>query len=488
MSLEERRAIAMRWKRHLVSLVVVVLAVPSISLVWGDTRAGIDPAEVARWPVEKVTLKNGEVRIGLITLENDERVELARLKRERGKAARRVVSAPIARERIADIERLPPAERAVLAERMRRLRTEFREGQVEEVRLTATQLDDREAWRYEGRWFTLVSRANENTTRRAVVRLEQVIAGFRTYLPPRREQARPLRIVILANRAEYQEMLARRGLNVQQTAIFDAQRNEIVAGGRLATFAAELEEIRRHHDNLKRQQRALEDVAERQLVQLVRRLKQEGNSERQVRAVVRAARAQLEKPGDDLRREIKLATARNDAMYQELFRHLYHEAFHSYLENYVFQASDTVVPRWLNEGWAQVFEAGVLDAGMLRVDAPSPERLRRLQLELGETPTLALRELLTSPVDRFVVGHGQSRLESSRLYLYSWGLAYHLTFHRQLLGSEAMDRYLQAAEETDASSQAADAVARFEMLVGTPLEAFEAKWRAAMLAETLRDD
>ena len=44
-----------------------------------------------------------------------------------------------------------------------------------------------------------------------------------------------------------------------------------------------------------------------------------------------------------------------------MFRRLAHEAFHAYLETYVYPRQAYDVPRWLNEGLAQTFEAGLLE-------------------------------------------------------------------------------------------------------------------------------
>ena len=62
-----------------------------------------------------------------------------------------------------------------------------------------------------------------------------------------------------------------------------------------------------------------------------------------------------------------------------MFVRLFHEAFHAYLENYVYPQTDHDVPRWLNEGLAQVFEGGQLESGSLRLDAPDTARLKLLQ-------------------------------------------------------------------------------------------------------------
>ena len=455
-------------------------------------RAGIDPAEVSRWDLETITLKkDGRKLSGLIRWEDRKQIEFVEVRRSAGEPMGRFVRV-IGRERIANIERLDERERIRLSLRLRKFlqRTEILEGLLEDVELTESEFQEKSCLKYEGPWFTLRSRADEATTRLAIVRLEQVFAGFRTYLSPRSSRTRSqetLRIVILGSAPEYQQLLDERKSDIRQTAFFDTGRNEIIAGGQLASIASELDEIRVHHAKLTKELRQNREVAEKQTLALRAALRQSGNSQKKISLVVRAARVQWKKLRVQLKRQIDLASRRNDALYHEAFRRLYHEAFHAYLSNFVMEDGVTTVPRWLNEGWAQVFEAGLLEAGTLRVDAPSPERMQRLQNELRSEHSLSLKDVLTVPVNRFVVGHGRAAdgpttQESSRLYLYSWGLAYYLTFHRHLLGSSAMDEYLKVTEADSAKSD----VARFEKLVGSPLEEFEAQWRKVMLSEKRR--
>ncbi|NIP84408.1 MAG: hypothetical protein GTO03_02155, partial [Planctomycetales bacterium] len=133
------------------------------------------------------------------------------------------------------------------------------------------------------------------------------------------------------------------------------------------------------------------------------------------------------------------------------------------------------VPRWLNEGLAQVFESGLWEAGVLRLDAPDPALLAALQADLQGAQPLPLGELLAAPVAQFLVRHGQQAGRSHRLYLYSWGLAYYLIFEGRLLDSAALEHYLGAGQGQG------DPQARFEALVKMPLGKFQAQWRAAMV-------
>jgi hypothetical protein len=155
---------------------------------------------------------------------------------------------------------------------------------------------------------------------------------------------------------------------------------------------------------------------------------------------------------------------------------LYHEAFHAYLENFVYPHEQFDVPRWLNEGLAQVFEEGLLELGTLRLDAPGRKRLMALQADLAGNTPLSLPDVLMADAQTFLVYHRTEAQTSQRHYLYSWGLAHYLAVREPILESARLDRYVKGA------SLQSDSVARFEQLVAMPLAQFEQRWRADMLA------
>ena len=146
------------------------------------------------------------------------------------------------------------------------------------------------------------------------------------------------------------------------------------------------------------------------------------------------------------------------------------------LENYVYPQASHDVPRWLNEGLAQIFESGQLESGTLRLDAPDADRLHTLQADLKTLPALTLADVLIADGSRFLVSHPGGERASLRYYLYSWGLAYYLAFRQPLLETQALDRYVERPPAI------AEPIARFERLVGAPLPRFEQRWRAEMLS------
>jgi hypothetical protein len=158
-----------------------------------------------------------------------------------------------------------------------------------------------------------------------------------------------------------------------------------------------------------------------------------------------------------------------------MFARLYHEAFHAYLENFVYPQNRFDVPRWLNEGLAQVFEDGLLELGTLRLDAPNRTRLDSLQADLRSGSPLSLAELLTADGRSFLVSHADNAATSQRHYLYSWGLAHYLAVREPILERSRLDRFV------DGGNMQSDPISRFEQLIGMPLSQFESQWREEVL-------
>jgi hypothetical protein len=76
----------------------------------------------------------------------------------------------------------------------------------------------------------------------------------------------------------------------------------------------------------------------------------------------------------------------------------------------------------------------------------------------------------------FLVAHGSGREASTRHYAYAWGLAHYLTFERLVLGTAALDEFV------DPRASSLPARERFERLVGQPLNQFEPQWRQYILS------
>jgi hypothetical protein len=178
---------------------------------------------------------------------------------------------------------------------------------------------------------------------------------------------------------------------------------------------------------------------------------------------------------DDARSEIARVNTKNEETFreatQQLFQTLYHEAFHAYQANFVWPPDEFQVPRWLNEGLAQVFETAIVEAGELRVGHAEEVRLARVKKALAslhkDEGLVPLADLLKSRPQDYLVAHASSRQLADRHYLTSWALAFYLTFDQRLLGTRAFDLYLKG------QGRGADPIDAFQALAGKPLPQFE---------------
>jgi hypothetical protein len=163
-----------------------------------------------------------------------------------------------------------------------------------------------------------------------------------------------------------------------------------------------------------------------------------------------------------------------------LFTTLYHEAFHAYLDNFVYPNGELPVPRWLNEGLAQIFETALVETGELRVGHVDARRLSAAQNSLRKKQFPSLEQILDSEHKDFSVAHASDAIHSDRFFQASWALAFYLTFERKLLNTPGLEAYIRLLQRGTNRREA------FRELVGQPLAEFERRFHEFILA--LRPD
>lgn len=432
--------------------------------------------------MDEVELVDGRVFRGLIESLDDRRIVLVEVQRLRGKPLGLLVR-PLDAELVVKAVRLDDARRAEL---VRRIEHHKRRAAIEAGRMTALTIASTEqagrlyqkTLRYGGPWFALESTADEETTRRLIVRLEQVFLSYQRTFPPRRKPAAPLSVRLFGTMTEYRQYVAAAGLRLDNPAFFWSQHNTIVAGSELARFSAQLAKATAANERVWRQLLADYRGLDGRAKDHARKLEAHGFSEAERREELVAMRARWRRDLDERRRQVEAADARNTQAFNQfaarMFARLYHEAFHAYLENYVYGASDErhAMPRWLEEGLAQLYETAHLDVDTLRIDAPDRERLAALAADLKSPSPLSLAELLAAEDRVFLAAHLDGRPTAARHYLYAWGLAYYLVFGPPGLDTAGID--MLARQDSDPHE-------RLEKIVRMPLAEFEAIWRREML-------
>jgi hypothetical protein len=435
------------------------------------------PLAGADWPLERVTLTDGKSYQGLIESEGPSSIEFVEVRRPRGKPMFLVVR-PIDRKSIAKWERLSALEQQELRSRLEKYKQRaLVEGRrMEDLAVAATRHDGIVVWHYQGNLFSLESTADELMTRRLIVRLGQIFTAYQQLFPPRWIASGRLHIRIFGSTDQYREALKEVGLEIKNPAVFLADKNMILAGSEMNRFDAELAQINRQHRQIKQQLDALAADMPARLKGLGESLKKNDVPPAERQKLLSAEKGKWDDQRKAARKKIATLERKNAAKFNEvaglMFTRLAHEAFHAYLEVYVYPRQVYDVPRWLNEGLAQTFEAGLLEADTLRIDAPNLVALGQLQSDLRGAAPLELAELLWAGSQTFLSAHAGN---ASRSYYYSWGLAYYLAFEQGVFGRPQFNAYLSPTAAT------MDAVERFEKLVGMPLDEFQQHWRRTML-------
>jgi hypothetical protein len=311
------------------------------------------------------------------------------------------------------------------------------------------------ALKYQSTHFNLVSNAKEEVVQLAAIQLEQLFAAYARAMPPRVAKIEPTTILLTGSVADYKAQAREQGSNLVNPAFYDDAKNQILCGSDLQRLREDLERLHRHHVELY----AELDKREKELKQVYKG----------------AIPNEIQGPIDDAKLRIKIAEDQNNKAFvdaqRRLFRPLYHEAFHAYLATAVYPRSEGEVPRWLNEGLAQIFETSIFEAGELRVGRADTKRVAAVR-EVLKKKELPLAELLRSGPKQFQVEHASDRQVSDKHFVTSWALAYYLTFERKVLGTKALDDYVHALQH------GTDPLEAFETLVGTPLAQFDKEFHA----------
>lgn len=431
------------------------------------------------WKLETVGFKNGKVLQGLIQSQTQRQIDFAEIVQRPGKPTFAIVRG-IDPVEVARVEQLPDPERQELIERFRQLRNRavIEAGRMEEVTLRAVSRAGAPSFRYDGDWFTLISTADEESTRRCIVRIEQIFRAFRTLLPPRVPMPRRLAIQLYASRDEMRQELKSLDLDLSVPAFYAPGPGRILAASELSEYARQLARVRREADEFEKKYVDLEKAFLQGLARLSGDLNDAGFAKDEIAAELNLRKAAWKKEKEESLARMQEQRRRNESRFAgvtgAMFRRLYHEALHAYLDMFVYPSDSHHVPQWLHEGLAQVFEAGQLEGDALRLDAPDASKLAQLQTELKRGKQLRLAALLVTEGNDFAGRHEPDA--SRRHYLYSWGIAHQLVFHDNLLSMPSLDAYV-AADATELSP-----LDRFSQLVGRPLSEWESHWRASMLA------
>ena len=428
------------------------------------------------WKYDIVHLKNGNICRGLV-YQRGGGVQMWCIIRNPGRPAV-FYRAHFAEDEVARVVLLPDDEHEKLRQRFEALREEHRRmpdpwraiESEEAVIPDADKIQLQETlWRGDGKtkalayrssFFELESNASRRIVLVAVEQLEQVYAAYARCLPPR-AKGRPTTVLLPQSRADYQALVRGQGRNLLNPAFFDPEKNQIVCAFDWKQMSEELQRIHEKHMQLR--EKAARCEAELRKIY-------KGDIPAEVKAVLIEQNRRIQ--AAEMHNHETCVRAR-----QRLFQRLFHEAFHAYLLNFVYPSPSSLssqkwegeggVPRWLNEGLAQIFETAIFEVGELRIGHADRERLEAVRQALAKNTLLPVMDLLRSKADQFLVAHNGDKQISDRYYLASWALAFYLTFDRKLLGTPALDAYVRRLQN------GVDPLEAFRELTGQPLTEFE---------------
>ena len=434
-------------------------ALAALALAAAPAPAG--PPAAPEWAFDVLKLKNGVVHKGLLLEEGKGGVRFQIIRRLPGRPTVWLTVA-FKKDDVLKLEKLPADERAALKAKLEEIdpSPEAEARRADRIDLKPIEWGGRKnaGLRYESDYFTLESDAPEEVARRAASRLENVYAAYARFLPPRYPGGAPTVIRVYQSLAGYQQAVPG-GAGLRNPAFYDPSANRVVCGTDLKKLGDDLTRFRAEAKPF------LDELARKE-ADVVRLYGKKPELPRHL------------KPLQEQRARVERAAKANEAAFEratrQLFQTLYHEAFHAYVGNFVYPppgrnhpGGPGELPRWLNEGMAQVFETAVFEAGELRVGHADRARLERVQDLLARKEFPPLRAVLTAGRDVFVVNHAGKRPAADRTYLATWALASYLMFDRRVLGTPGLEDFVKAG------AAGADPVKAFEALVGQPIGEFE---------------
>jgi|GEM_PF-795460 len=427
------------------------------------------------WPMERIELADGRTLMGLIESVDDQWVHMVVIKREPGRRTQLVVR-PVERSAVVQMDRLPEPLRKQLQERVAALA--FR-ARIEAARMEAVGLEKKAqtnipVFLYDGRWFCLESNLPEQMTRRVIVRLEQIFSGYRQLLPPRTEPQRLLKIQVFSSRMEYEEAIGRYGVRLANPALFLPKENRVLAGTELGQFAAQLRQLEEEHGRLRRELSGLRGQLAEKLEELGRKLRQQGVPRQEAAKILHRERAAFENQIAKKLADIQHVDRKNAELFCQLMdqtlRQLYHEAFHAYMENYLFPSSQYQIPLWLQEGLAMLFQEGIVEADTLRLDAISQEAASLIRKDRRQGAAMPLEQLLGAGSTEFLQARESGSTMGNRYYAYAWAVVYYLC-QTERLSLAGLEAYVNPAAQGLPPRQ------RLERLLGMEVDQWEEGWR-----------
>lgn len=428
---------------------------PQIPAPTSSAPSAADPSQTSsRFDV--LVLKNGSRVEGVLVSETPTGIRFkVVLKRASGPC--QVLETEFAPEEIAHLQRLSPSQRQETVAMLARWTSAANRRSEKEkaIQLTPTTGPDGKpaGHRTSTTWFAISSDINEEYLRQLTVRLDELLTAAAALFAVAVPEQPAMHMAIFRRWEDYAAWQRRRRLRVLNPALYDPQRKELAAACDVDELFQQLERER---------QRTKATLAQLDDFDLKLRRHFAGAPPIEVVGRLREQRWQM-----------LAALTENEALLERqkagFFVVLAHEAAHAFLDVAVFPQHAQTMPRWLNEGIAQLFENVIVDDGQAYWGRLDADRLRAAQQLLRRKEWPGLSAVLLDDPSRFKVGHLTQTLQADRHYLAAWALTHWLLVHRAT-PIAAIKRYVVVA------SQETDKLAPFSTLTEMPIAAAEAAW------------
>ena len=301
-----------------------------------DPRASGAAPSTNDWKLETLKLKDGRALRGVLQAQNEELIEFIEIVRPQGKPMFAVLY-PIPRKQVESLDLLPVKEHQQLVARFEqfRQRAMIEAGRMQDLSILEESRDGRTVRIYHGPWFTLTSTADEETTRRCIVRIEQTFRAYRLLLPPKVNERRDLQVLLWGSMDEYRGYLQSQRLEIANPAYYSITNNQIVAGSEPTPYSQELAKARGQNERARAEYALLGEDLPKRLQLLTEEMKRKGFSRAEIKDELQARRAAWAGELKELEARIAGIDRRNEAHFAqvtaEMFRRLSHEAFHACL-------------------------------------------------------------------------------------------------------------------------------------------------------------
>jgi hypothetical protein len=313
--------------------------------------------------------------------------------------------------------------------------------------------------------FKIESDCDDELVRKFAFRLDKVFNAYQQHFGCDRNEEVKVEVKIYNSMESYYGSVADLTGGAKNPAFYAPDLKLVCAGCDVAKYERLLVEIREHHKKLDarlrewkinlEQARTKLHEEERQALDSIHRAGGAGTAAGQAAreqindqvVQIRMDMAQKEKICNEIQDEIFQLNRRNDTIFTEIMQQMlatmYHEGFHAFLDNFLFtseQARD--VPRWLNEGLAQYFEAARLENGRFVLGQDVREKMVLLKKFHAAGSLFTLEQLMNGGQNDYMV-HEIANLErSTKNYLQAWLLTNTLG-EKGRLKREILQAYMQ---------------------------------------------